>query len=230
MPTTSHQQAQNMQAQQQQPRRSYIEVDTYVHSFSLFLALEYRIEDPEGDFDWAIVATLAGASHSIYLTVRSFPNPLDLRTLEWNIESRPLGDWAPWASHTLLALFELERCGTLDAVARRFDDVYFVARDVLAQRYVSVLRQTQDFSCRTFVLDVLARTVPGLGGRRSVDLELCALDAAKRTRDQALEIVGVAGPMPMLTMGWYKVFRLLKAEEEQAIVESSQNRTPQTQA
>lgn len=184
----------------------YVELDTEVKPYTVYLALHHRVHDPNGEFHWAIVISLANWSSCVFFHANN-PDSINPALDSWVLEEMPPGQWTPWYSMTLLCMFEIMQCSTQELVAEKYAEILSVGQDIMARKSVSDRRQTQTFSCKTFTLDTLARTFPSVSGQASADLEALAREAATSTRDFAIERRGT----PMLP-AWFKIFKLEMVE------------------
>ncbi|KAI1418098.1 hypothetical protein F5Y13DRAFT_35124 [Hypoxylon sp. FL1857] len=190
--------------------RVHVELDVAIKPYTVYLALHHRVHDPDGEFHWAIVISLANWSSCVFFHANN-PDSFNPALDSWVIEEWPPGQWTPWNSATLLCMFELMTCNTQDLVAEKYAEILSAGQDIMARKSVSSFRQSQTFSCKTFVLDTLAQAIPTVSGQSSADLETHASDAAKWTRDLAISTTGI----PMVP-GWFKIFKLEMVEPTSA--------------
>ncbi|KAI0843466.1 hypothetical protein F5Y06DRAFT_4908 [Hypoxylon sp. FL0890] len=183
-----------------------VELGSQVKPYTVYLALHHRVQDPDGEFHWAIVISLANWSSCVFFHANN-PDTANPALDSWSIEEWPPGRWTPFHSMTLLCLFELAPCNTQELVAEKYAEIFSAGQDIMARKSVSERRQSQVFSCKTFVLDTLAQAMPTFSGQASADLEASAAEAATSTRDLAIATRG----SPMVP-AWFKIFKFEMVE------------------
>ncbi|KAI1460894.1 hypothetical protein F4805DRAFT_415962 [Annulohypoxylon moriforme] len=182
-------------------RPIYAEIGRDVKPWTVYLAINQRYDAIQGDFQWAIVMSMATGSSCVVF--RACNQRLgNLVEGVWRIEESPAGQWQAETSASLLCMFEIKSCERSDIMDHQRAVISQVGHIIMHNKSVTPMRFAQPFSCKTFALDVLALTIQRVNGQPSVYLESCATAAALRCRQQALE------ESALFRAGWYKIYRM----------------------
>ncbi|XDG03253.1 hypothetical protein ABKA04_002868 [Annulohypoxylon sp. FPYF3050] len=156
---------------------SYEQLPPVMKPYTIYLALHQRRGDLLGDFDWTIVMTLDENRTLKYRATNTYEQGTVVG--EWHTEWTTPSWWAPEISKSLLCMFEINVCGTPNAMDTQKARIFATGHELVA-----------------------AATTEQAAGTNSQLLESCATEAANWTRIRARE------EGKLMTAGWFKIFKM----------------------